>query len=238
MQAPYGLYSMAIVADPCLWTPQLPMLYEVQVELRQDDRVISRTNRPLAIRMFGPRGRDFNLAGKRWVLRGVRRSLLPDAPLAAWRETGAAMLVAAPDDTLADEAARLGVPLVALVRAESINDLRAELSRLARFPSVVIAVIDAAAELPSDVPLTAPNILLAASCRDEDAPSPLPPWANVLLCESTDAVKLARAASGRPFPVIALRPEEGTADLATARRTCDILQRDLASHVDLAGYAV
>jgi len=233
-----GLKCEAVIPDPCLWTPQLPMLYDVYVELRQDGNLVATAQRPLAIRMFGPRGRDLNLAGKRWVLRGVRQGLAPAAPLSAWRETGAAMLLAELDEALALEAARQGVPLVAMVRKTTTAEVAAELRRLARCPAVMAAAINAAAPLPSDVGLAAIDIRLAAYCHAGDAPGQLPRWANMLLCESSDAAAIGRVANGHPYPVIALRPEDHAANLVAARRACDVLQRDLAPNADLAGYVV
>jgi hypothetical protein len=31
----------AIVPDPCVWSPELPHLYQVEVKARQDDRVVA-----------------------------------------------------------------------------------------------------------------------------------------------------------------------------------------------------
>jgi hypothetical protein len=233
-----GMKCVATVPDPCFWTPDLPMLYDVRVELRRDGELVDLVERPLAIRALVPRGRDLFLGAKRWVIRGARQSAAPDSPLSAWCEAGAAMLVDNLDEKLADEAARLGVPLVAMIRAKSTDSVTAELQRLARFPAVIIAAIDAAADLPGDIGLAAIDIRRAAYCRAEAVPPALPVWACMLLCESADAGAIARAAAGRDYPVIALRPIGQAVDIAIARAACDKLQADLAPQVDLAGYIV
>ena len=231
-----GIQSVAVVPDPCLWTPELPMLYEVRVELRREGDVVAAVQRPLAIRKFEPRGRDLNLSGKRWVLRGARRSNVAPGPLSSWHEAGAAMLLSDFDEALASDAARLGVPLVALTRGTTREVIAAELRCLACSPAVVIAAIDAGADLPDDIGLAAIDIRLAAHSPAQRVPDTLPRWASLLLCESDDAVAIGRAATDREFPVIALRPAEHAPDIATARAACDALQRDLAPLADLAGY--
>ncbi|MCE9557129.1 MAG: hypothetical protein K8T91_27595 [Planctomycetes bacterium] len=233
-----GIQSVAVVPDPCLWTPELPMLYDVRVELRRGDTVIATAQRPLAIRKFEPRGCDLNLSGKRWVLRGVRRKIVPHGPLTSWREAGAAMLLTDLDEALATEAARLGVPLVAMIGGTTRDEIAAELRRLARCPAVLLAAIEAGANLPDDIGLAAIDIRLAAYSRAENAPAVLPAWANLLLCESVDAIAIGRAVAGREYPVIALCPRSEVSDIAAARAACDLLQRDLAPFADLAGYIV
>lgn len=233
-----GVQSVAVVPDPCLWTPELPMLYDVRVELRLGGDVVATAQRPLAIRKLEPRGRDLNLSGKRWVLRGVRRSNVPHEPLGAWREAGAAMLLTDLDEALASDAARLGVPLVALIRETTNDEIAAQLRRLARCPAVILAAIDAGADLPDDIGLTAIDIRLAAYSLAEHTPAVLPVWANLLLCESEDITVLGRSVAERNHPVIALCPAKHAPNIATARAACDALQRDLAPLADLAGYIV
>ena len=40
----------AIVPDPCEWSPELPHLYEVEVEARQGDRVVARYQGMIGLR--------------------------------------------------------------------------------------------------------------------------------------------------------------------------------------------
>jgi hypothetical protein len=214
------------------------MLYDVHVELRHGDAIVESVDRPLAIRMFRAQGRSLMFSGRRWVLRGVRRCKSPDSPITAWRDAGAAMLVETPNYTRATEAARLGVPLVVKIRETILADVELQLRRFAHWPEVVVVAIGAAADLPDDIGRSVNSILLAAHCSAESAPAALPGWASVMLCESTDAAELARAVTGRDYPVIAMRPLEPSTDIAAARAACDKLQADLAPQADLAGYIV
>ena len=45
----------AIVLDPCMWTPELPHVYEVNVEARQADRVIDTYHGTIGLRRLSPR---------------------------------------------------------------------------------------------------------------------------------------------------------------------------------------
>jgi hypothetical protein len=40
----------AIVPDPCVWSPELPHLYKVDVEARQGDRVVAEYNGKIGLR--------------------------------------------------------------------------------------------------------------------------------------------------------------------------------------------
>jgi beta-galactosidase/beta-glucuronidase len=40
----------AIVPDPCVWSPELPHLYEVHVEARQGDRVVAKYRGMIGLR--------------------------------------------------------------------------------------------------------------------------------------------------------------------------------------------
>jgi hypothetical protein len=66
-----ALLAEALVCDPCFWTPQLPYLYQVVVELRRGAQVIERAQRPFGIRRLGAQGRNLIFERKRWVLRGI-----------------------------------------------------------------------------------------------------------------------------------------------------------------------
>src|SRR4051794_30246190 len=40
----------AIVTDPCLWSPEMPHVYQVDVEARQDDRIVAEYHRTIGLR--------------------------------------------------------------------------------------------------------------------------------------------------------------------------------------------
>lgn len=49
------LESVAIIPDPCFWTPELPFLYRLRLELIRDGQVLEQTERVVGLRR---RGRD------------------------------------------------------------------------------------------------------------------------------------------------------------------------------------
>src|SRR5689334_19006876 len=65
------LLARALIPDPCFWSPDLPAIYDVVVELRRGSETIATERREIGLRALGVRGRCFYLDGKKWVLRGV-----------------------------------------------------------------------------------------------------------------------------------------------------------------------
>ncbi len=94
------LLGRAAVPDPCFWSPELPALYRVVVELRRDRTILEATERQIGIRQFGPRGRSLFLGGRRWVPRGVYRRQRVSGDLRVWREATALMVEHSPSDAL------------------------------------------------------------------------------------------------------------------------------------------
>lgn len=205
------LLARAMVPDPCYWSPELPFLYEVHVELKHDGEVLASTDRVLGLRNFGARGQFLYLNGKRWTVRGATMPSGPD--LAAWNDAPLALYCPTlPSDALCQEASRIGVLLV--VQAPSIPDATAELQRLARHAAVALLV-----HPPGQIDLAwqtaAPNVALAGLLDAEAIPT--------------------LSASDRP--IIAFRAADAVT-VEDLRAASDRLQADLASHGDFAGYIV
>lgn len=219
-----ALLAEAILPDPCFWTPELPMLYRVDVELTEGGRIIAATQRTLGIRPLGVAGRRLVFEARAWVLRGVCRTLVPDAALEEWRAAGAALFADDPDDALLAEASRLGILVVAKVSAPQ------DASRLARWPAAAVAVVAAD---PGDCP----NLLAAEHFGPGLWPSPAA-WARAVVLEASDVDDIVQRARSCSLPVLVHRPLGAAADLASARAACDVLQRELAGRGDFAGYLV
>ncbi|MEX0938884.1 MAG: hypothetical protein WDZ59_13565 [Pirellulales bacterium] len=222
----------AIVPDPCFWTPELPYLYQVDVELRRGEQLIARQRHLLGIRPLAVRGSDLRLAGTRWVLRGAMRDAVDERPLAAWHAAGAAMLVTNPDDALCDEASRVGVLVIARLSGDRAS-CEQELARVARWPAVGVAVLD---EWDGQAPR--PRNLLLAQRRDATDNEPVAPWADLALCEGGSADDLIRFVRECRVPCLTRRRGGPYESIQEARRACDLLQRDLAPHADPCGFFV
>jgi hypothetical protein len=229
------LLARTVVPEPTFWSPELPAIYDVTVNLQRGDELLASARFEIGLRSFGVRGRDFVLAGKRWVLRGVMPSSTTATLPRAWHDASAVFVASwsdLADDQLA-EASQFGALAVVELAAGGAHEIR----RLARHPAVALAVQQH--DFPSgmkraDVP---PNILLGQRMGDGDRVI-RQPWADVLLVESTVAELLARITALGDLPVVVVRPLAQSLPIDDARAACDQLQRDLAPLGQFAGYIV
>jgi hypothetical protein len=231
-----ALLAEAVLPDPCFWSAELPFLYRVDLELRCGATSVEKVERSFGIRPLGALGRRLVFGGKPWVPRGVARCEVPDTPLIEWRAADAVMVVERPSEELCRESSRLGVLLLAEL-AGGPAELAVDVGRLARWPSVVMAVLRPSSPLAATIRTRAKNLLLAQSVSPAGADLPAD-WADLVICEANDPYELFRYASDIPIPVIAQRLASWRDDVAQARRECDYLQRDLAQHGDFAGLLV
>ncbi len=198
-----ALVAEALVADPCFWSPDLPMLYQVRVELRRAGKVIAAVEHTLGIRPLGTRDRKLLFGGRSYVLRGVHRDLAPEIPLQQWREAATAMVAHAPDDELCREASRQGVLLVARLH-ESGPQLAAAVRCLGRWPAVVLVVIEDAGAIGDALRSEARNALFAQRFGP-GASMEAPCWADIIVSEGSDPAVLATRAAVCNQAVIAMR---------------------------------
>ncbi len=229
------LLAQAVVPDPCCWSPSLPALYEVQVEVRDGERVRVTARWSLGIRRFGAARKNLILEGRRWVLRGVECDADATTDLRHWRQAAAVLVTEQPADELCREASLEGVMIVARLGE---SDVARQLARLSRWAAVAVAVVPGPAwESMDELQQVAPNVLLAQPVAD-DTPVEPRPQTDLLFCRVSSETKLAQAAARYALPIVAVRPFQKVLAVGRARRHCDRLQRDLAPHVDCAGYVV
>jgi hypothetical protein len=246
-----SLLAETIVPEPCFWTPEMPQLYQADLQLRRQGELLAQTSRIFAIRRLGADGRKLLFDGKRWVLRAILRNEVPAAELSQWRESDTAMLVKDPDEKLCEEASRVGVLLAAdLDRPEprtlspcgrgqgegtDVEWARNNIRRLSRWPAVGMVVSSGVPPLdPGDLNH---NLLLAQRFRPEDPIVPAA-WADAVVCEMADPDNWVARTADCKLPIIAARPAARPRSLMEARALCDQLQRDLAGRGEIAGYIV
>lgn len=242
-----ALLLEAVIPDPCFWTPELPFLYRVEIELRHNDQTLAKAQRTIGVRRLGVRGPSLHFEGKRFVLRGVHlQSEISNfksqiEPVAAFcRETWTALAVPKPTDDLGEWATRQGVLLIADLTAEQTDtsrDMASLLRRLARWPSVALAVLKPGVTLPAELGSELRNLLLAQHVADGEPLHPAP-WAQLLIVEALESRSLADKLAGCNLPIVAYRRQSEEPDVESARAACDGLQRDLSSLGDFAGYLV
>ncbi len=228
------LLARALIPDPCFWSPDLPAIYDVTVNLLRGTELLATTRRELGFRSLGVRGRNFALEGKRFVLRGVPTASTTTALPRAWHEAAAAYVAADADPTALEEASQWGSLAVVHV-AESGDRAVTRLRELAKYPSVGLAVV--LGDLPTGFKRSevAPNLLLA-NFINGDGPFYVAPWADVQFVHADP--DLLTAAGRIDKPIVATRYLDRPLDLAEARAACDVLQRDLAPLGQFAGYVV
>jgi len=240
------LLGQATLPDPCFWSPESPVLYEVTLRVLHDDREVAADVRRLGIRRLGAAERSFRFESRRWVLRGIAQERVtgltkPDShdfALDGWHELAATLVAQDPDDALCAAASHAGVVLLA--RLDTHGELwRDELRRLAHWAAVGLVVLEGpGAEPDVRVRSLAPNVCLVQSFRAGEPIVPAP-WAHaVKVAVDTNLADFARRVSTCELPVIASRPLTTSCDLPTARAAVDALQRDLADIGDFAGYTV
>jgi hypothetical protein len=225
--------TSCLVTEPCYWTFELPMLYDVTLQLELSDGNTATWRQAIGLRRWEIHGRDFFLEGKRVVLRGAVvdecvADLLPQAA-----EAEIALVVREPGDDFLERASELGVPLVVDLRGFA-GPLTQRLLRYAWHPAVVLVLMDDEVEGGYHQP---PSVRVGYVC---DAARGLaqPDWADVIVFELAPGQRPPAWAATCAKPVIAIRRPGPYAELAEARRGCDRLQAELAPQFDLAGYFV
>ena len=229
------LLAEAVVSEPCFWSPRLPSLYDVSVELCGQDGVLQKLERSIGFRALGDRGDSLFLEGSRWVLRGIQSTHVHETSLADWHAASAAVVVADPSIEHCRAASEQGVLIVAkLVSGEEICR---QLTRLSGWAAVAVAVLPPDTDPPEDIRHAAPNLLLAQWQTSPQTIRPAP-WAQMIFCEVSDPGQFHKLVEQCPLPIVAVRGLNEIQSLSAARRGCDRLQRDLAPLADCAGYVV
>ena len=220
------------LTDPCFWSPATPLLYRVQIELREASGERQVVERLLGIRRFGVAGRNLRLDGKRWVLRAVAPAEVTPELLPAYRQVEATLLVDTPPDEVCEAASQMGLRLA--VRLSCRDGLSEQLRRLSQWPAVWLVAIPGAPPALAEAPR---NVVLA---QWVDSPQEIVAggehWpAFVEVGASPEA--FARRVNRSEAPVVAVRLVP-PADVSRLRAGCDELQRELAAVGEFAGYAV
>jgi hypothetical protein len=236
------LLARTTITDPCLWTSDLPQIYDVHIELRRGSEVLAREQRMIGLRGIGARASGQLLReGKVWVPRGVALELLQPANenesiVAQLHDELLVGICTAPPLDLLVEASRRGAYLIANLAAERV-DLEATLRSLARWPAVMLAIIHGGESLDRGLQQVAPNLLLAQAVSATAVNTLQPaPWAAALVVESTGDGSFITAAK---LPILAARSTSESLDSAAqSRAACDRLQRDLSAARQFAGYLI
>jgi hypothetical protein len=222
--------SEILVTDPCFWTPRLPFLYDLQVEMSTAAETTPLEQTSLGFKRWYVDGQNWNLDGKRFVLRGAQAALGGTMEQARAAET--VLLVPAPDEATLCAADQQGVGLVVDLRTAT-DCTEPLLERLAWSPSVLAAIVTADQLAHRHTTCGIP-LGLAVEGPLADVPTDLEFDFCAALCDPNQ-----RPPAGLlDKPLIVIRRGVDYADLAAARTACDQLQAELAPEFNLAGYVV
>ncbi len=164
------LLAEAVVPDPCYWTPELPFLYRIQIEIVSRETSSSnsepmRFERTLGLRRLGVRGKSLYLDGKRFVPRGLFLNQLGTSDIELAHVLSTALMLDAPSDEICELADRRGTLLIARLdtRTHGIEQIHVELARLGRFASVGLAILPADIDAGFELRSFARNVVLVQS---------------------------------------------------------------------------
>jgi len=239
-----SVMARAVLTEPSYWTPELPNLYDVDLQIIAEDRPLLRVARAVGLRRLGVRGRSLWLEGRRWVLRaasleggnvgGATQSHL----LTALHEQQTAGLVCDPAPALCAAADRLGVALAVVLldaarQAFAVPVAAERITAWAQHPSVALVILprqlgmQQAAELAGAVRHTKGTLLLGLEVdAGEPPPTNLPAGIDCLVAVvATDRLPHDAWRALPPLPVLAWRQGEAAGGTRTG---CDSLQAALA----------
>ena len=219
-----------LVIDPCYWTPQLPMLYDVQLALELADGSTAEWKHTVGLRRWEIDGRNLLRERKRIVLRAAVTTNFRAEDLSAAVAAEVALVVCDPSEAFLQWASELGVPLVVDLRGEEGN-LSPKLLSYAWQPAIELVLLDKG--VPNKPHAVKLGHVIQPACVFAEAP-----WADVIVIELSETERPPAWAATCDKPVIAIRSQGAYAELSQARHGCDRLQAELAPQFDLAGYFV
>ncbi|MCH8839863.1 MAG: hypothetical protein IH831_04155 [Planctomycetes bacterium] len=219
-----------LVIDPCYWTPQLPMLYDVELALELADGTTAAWKHTVGLRRWEIDGRNLLQERKRIVLRGAVTTNFRAEDLSAAVAAEVALVVRDPSEAFLQRASELGVPLVIDLRGHEGN-LSPKLLSYAWQPAVALVLLDTG--VPHKPHAIKTGCVVQSACVFAEAP-----WADIIAIELSETERPPDWAATCDKPVIAIRRQGAYAELSQARHGCDRLQAELAPQFDLAGYFV
>ena len=234
-----SLLAEAIVPDPSFWTPELPMLYGAAMEVQLPDgtRLRDRESRLLGLRRLGVMGQSIYLDQQRFVFRGVSLPRMKPNDYLIARDSGTAICLRNASEAVCGSASQHGVLLVADgTSLQDAQQVRREVARLARWPSVAIIILDDQIAIGSDLRRLARNTLFAQRCRGTESFIECP-WAHVVWWE-IDTIDSNLQPPTANLTIIVYHRGEAHATIQDGRAACDRLQAQVADLGDFAGYFV
>lgn len=230
-----SLLARARLPDPCSWSPDLPLLYDVHIQLMVDELPTWELNQVMGLRQMGVLEDRLQLENQPWSLMGAHQQRLGSLDLPPADQV--LMLEGIQLPLLEQCSAEGGWLLTLLDGSASTTVLAGMLRDCARSAAnwcVVLRDVAPGCQVPTGA---APNLLLGQwfSATEEIEPAE---WAEIVFVEMDDPAGFSERTVGCPLPVIAIEqgPERG--DWDAARTACKQLRHQLAAFRQFAGYIV
>jgi hypothetical protein len=238
------LLARATITDPCLWTSDLPQIYDVHVELRRGAELLASEKRTIGLRGLGTRttgdGHRLVREGKVWVPRGVGIRALADPELHALREQLLVGLYQGlPPLDLLQTASQRGLYLIVELPTEHLT-IAPTLQQLARWPAVMLVILPDSTGHGPELRQVAPNLLLGERVLQTELAAFRPAaWSQAVVVRTSgdDSTRAALcSARNLPLPVLLQSATDLAIDLQRSRAACDLLQAATAPYGQFAGY--
>jgi hypothetical protein len=235
MGAGESLLSRVRLPDPCSWNPDLPLLYDVHVQLLVDEEPTWERHQAIGLRQLGVLEDRLQLENKPWSLMGAHQQRLGKLDLPPADQV---LMLEGIQLSLLEQSSVEGSWLVTLLDGSaSTTVLAAMLRECARSVAnwcVVLRDVEAGCQVPTGA---APNLLLGQwfSAAEEIEPAE---WADIAFVEMDDPAGFSERTNGCPLPVIAMEQGTERGDWDDARTACKQLRHQLAAFRQFAGYIV
>ena len=207
----------AKVIDPCYWTPSLPYRYELKLHVDRLDGGTVMHQFLWGLRWCVPHKADVWLNGKRYVLRAISLASedAGEVDLLQLRQLACSLMLKSPTNEICEEASDLGVMLFA-----TSDSSTADIRQWGKYPAVHFAFAK---------PNPKTDLVLCAATTVE------PSGSQIQVLDETALTALNSTDTCRPRFVHRIVEPSSLSDM---RKSCDWLQRDVASMGQFAGYLI
>lgn len=230
--------AQVMVMEPCYWTPHLPFMYELNLDLKMADGRTEVAHFQTGIKRMHVEGRNIRLQGKRIVLRGLRCSPPDEKMLYLAQECETALVVGYPSEPVCDLASRLGVPLIADLRDDT-ESWQVVCRKLDWFPAVCLVLmnVEQLTEIIEVRQWPRHSLVAAVASTSSNADDFSTVKYQVLAVELAPDERPPAWLAQIDYPVLAISSGSDST-IIEARGHCDRWQAELAPEFDLAGYFV
>lgn len=225
------LLAHVTLPDPCFWSPEVPLRYQVRVDLVHQGTPVWSSEQTVGLRQLGLEAGRIQLAHEPWTVIGGQ----PVPGVAGQLPTGMVAVVQASTLDVATSESIADGWMITLAPAGVIQSELLTLLRSCNSPANWCVVLqDGALDVPRSV---APN-LLRGQLFSADEPLLLADWAEIAFVQFSTADDFASRTADCPLPVVAVGEQPAHAGWDEIRQSCQGLLQQLSAYRQFAGYIV